>query len=200
VLAFLRGSGRNEDAARELAHEFFARLLERPSLDRLERGRSRFRSYLLGAVKHFLADAQARVAAKRRGGGQEHVPLRAASDTTAAVDPPDPKAASPETEFDRQWAVTLLDRALHDLATEHTTRAERRQFEVLKPWLTGDAAGLSQRDAARQLAMNEGAIKVAIHRLRRRFRAAVKARIRDTVSSAEEVPGELDYLIRILGS
>ena len=200
VLAFLRRSGRDEDAARELAQEFFARLLARRGLDTVESGSGRFRSFLLGAVKHFLADQFDRSRAAKRGSGQEPLPLDAGSagDTTVALQIPDPAATVPDTFFDRQWALTILDRALAALAAELQADGKSAQFEALKPWLTGDSEKLSQAEVARQLNLNEGAVKVAIHRLRKRFRELVKAEIARTVGDGVDVQGELNYLLEVL--
>ena len=209
VLAFLRRSGRDDDAARDLAQEFFARLLARRGLDTVERGRGRFRSFLLGAVKHFVADQHDRATAVKRGGGQSPLPLDGSSgDTTqgggsggmnsAFLQVPDPAAVVPDTFFDRQWALTILDRALAALAAEHATAGKSDHFDALKPWLTGDSENLSQADVARELDLNEGAVKVAIHRLRKRFRELVKAEIAQTVGSGAEVQTELSYLLEVL--
>jgi RNA polymerase sigma-70 factor (ECF subfamily) len=207
VLAFLRRSGRNEDAARDLTQEFFARLLARHGLNTVEPGRGRFRSFLLGAVKHFLADQHDRASAARRGGGEKPLSLDAASagDTTAGgglkpafLQVPDPATPVPDAFFDRQWALTILDRALAVLAAEHQAAGKTAQFETLKPWLTGDTEQLSQADAARRLAVNEGAVKVAIHRLRKRFRELVKAEIAQTVGRDGDLQGELNYLLEVL--
>jgi DNA-directed RNA polymerase specialized sigma24 family protein len=200
VLAFIRRSGRADDASRDLTQEFFARLLARRGLDTVERGRGRFRSFLLGAVKHFLADQHDRASAAKRGGGQTPLPFDAhgSGDTTVSLQIPDPAATVPDTFFDRQWALTILDRALTALAAEHHSANKSTQFETLKPWLTGDSEKLSQADAARQLDLNEGALKVAIHRLRKRFRELVKAEIAQTVGTGADVQVELNYLLEVL--
>jgi DNA-directed RNA polymerase specialized sigma24 family protein len=207
VLAFIRRGARDEDAARDLAQEFFARLLARRSLETVERGRGRFRSFLLGAVKHFLADQFDRSRAAKRGGGQTPLSLDAhAGDTThggsemnfAPMQFADPAATVSDAFFDRQWALTILDLALAALAAEHHAAGKAAQFETLKPWLTGDSENLSQADAARQLDMNEGALKVAIHRLRKRFRELVKGEIAQTVGNGMDVQAELNYLLEVL--
>jgi RNA polymerase sigma factor (sigma-70 family) len=207
VLAFLRRSGRDDDAARDLTQEFFARLLARRGLDTVERGRGRFRSFLLGAVKHFLADQHDRASAAKRGGGQTPLPFDAhgSGDTTAGgglksafLQVPDPAAPVPDAFFDRQWALTILDRALRALGAEHQAAGKSAQFETLKPWLTGDTEQLSQAEAARRLDLNEGALKVAIHRLRKRFRELVKAEIAQTVGTGADVQVELNYLLEVL--
>lgn len=200
VLAFLRRSGRDEDTSRDLAQEFFARLLARRGLDTVVPGRGRFRSFLLGAVKHFLADQHDRAHAAKRGSGQEPISLdtHPNGDTTAALQIPDSTATVPDTFFDRQWALTILDRALAALAAEHQAAGRATHFEMLKPWLTGDTEQLSQANAARRLDMNEGAVKVAIHRLRKRFRELVKAEITQTVGAHADVQSELNYLLEVL--
>ena len=116
VVAFLRRSGRDADAAREMAHEFFAHLLEKPNLDGAEPERGRFRSYLLGALKHHLSHRRERDARQKRGGGAEMIPLDAGTDTSPGVDPGDPQTLPPDREFDRQWALHVLRRATDALA------------------------------------------------------------------------------------
>ena len=198
VFAFVRRNAPDEDSTRDLTQEFFARLLARPGLDALDPQRGRFRSFLLGAVKHFLADARDRAQRLKRGGGQPLESFEPGTDTSPGVQLADPKAPSPEREFDRKWALTLLDRALATLAQEHQVAGKASHFEVLKPWLTGDTEDLSQADAALRLGLNEGAVKVAIHRLRRRFREVLKAEIGQTVSDRAHVEEEMHYLLEAL--
>lgn len=200
VLAFLRRSQRDEDTARDLTQEFFTRLLARHGLDTVERGRGRFRSFLLGAVKHFLADQHDRAHAAKRGGGHVLLPLSCGTDTTAGLQIPDPAAPVPDAFFDRQWALTLVERALAALAAEFADTDQRQQFEALKPWLLGDLQTQSQADTARRLGLSEGAVKVAIHRLRKRFRELVKAEIAQTVGDAASIQDELRYLLEVLSN
>ena len=199
VFAFIQREGREEDAARELTHEFFARLLARQGLDTVESGRGRFRSFLLGAVKHFLADRRDHANAVKRGSGGTPLPLDTATDTSPGLEIPDARVPGPDREFDRKWALTLLDRALATLAQEHAASGESAKFDALKPWLTGDTDNLSQAGAARGLSMNAGAVKVAIHRLRRRFREAIKTEIAQTVSDRGQVDEELRHLVEAMG-
>jgi RNA polymerase sigma factor (sigma-70 family) len=198
VLAFIRCSTRDEDAARDLTQEFFARLLARGGIDTVDPQRGRFRSFLLGAVKHFLADMRDYAQRIKRGGGQAHESIDPGTDTSPGLQVADASAPGPDREFDRKWALTLLDRALVALAEEHKAAGKADQFEALKPWLTGDTETISQADAARQLDMNEDAVKVAIHRLRRRFREIIKAEISQTVSEQAHVDGELRHLSEAL--
>jgi DNA-directed RNA polymerase specialized sigma24 family protein len=200
VLTFIRQSGRQEEAARDLTQEFFARFLAGHGLDTVQQGRGRFRSFLLGAVKHFLADQHDRAQAAKRGGGQMIVSIEAgaATNTTTELQIPDPAGPVPDTLFDRQWALTLVERALNGLAGEFAAAGKAEQFETLKPWLLGEVESLSQADAARRLGLTEGAAKVAIHRLRKRFRELVKAEIAQTVDDTTQVQDELRYLLEVL--
>lgn len=198
VFAFIRHSAGNEDDARDLTQEFFARLLARHGLDTVDPQRGRFRSFLLGAVKHFLADMRAHRGCAKRGGGETSVPLEPETDTSPGLQLAAPGASSPDREFDRKWALTILDRALGALAAEQAASGKREQFEVLKLWLTGDTENLSQADAAARLGMNEGAVKVAIHRLRRRFRELVKAEIGQTLHDPAHAADELACLLAAL--
>ncbi|HOW65380.1 MAG TPA: sigma-70 family RNA polymerase sigma factor [Candidatus Paceibacterota bacterium] len=200
VLAFLRREGRNEETARELTQEFFSQLLAEPRLGGVDPGRGRFRSYLLGAVKNFLAQQRQRANAAKRGGGQSplSIDIDTHVNTTAELQIPDPAAAVPDTWFDRQWATTLVDRAVAVLAAEAESEGKTPQFAVLKPWLLGEVPALSQADAALQLGLSEGAVKVAVHRLRKRFRDVVKAQIAQTVDEPGQVQEELRYLVEVL--
>jgi RNA polymerase sigma-70 factor (ECF subfamily) len=198
VQAFIRQHTPDEETARDLTHEFFARLLAKESLAPVDPRRGRFRSYLLGAVKHFLADAHDHERRLKRWPGRPVESIDAASDTGTGVQLRDNKTLSPDREFDRKWALTLLDRALVALAEEHLTAGKADQFEALKPWLTGDAGDLSQAEVARRLGINEGALKVAIHRLRRRFRDLVRAELAHTLHHPSQLADELSWLMAAL--
>jgi RNA polymerase sigma-70 factor (ECF subfamily) len=155
---------------------------------------------LLGAVKHFLADQRDRAHAAKRGRGQAPLSIEAdpGADTNAQLQIPDPAGAVPDTIFDRQWAWTLVERALARLAADFAAQDKQAQFDTLKPWLLGEIPELSQAEVARQLGLSEGAVKVAVRRLRKRFRDLVKAEIGQTVSDTAQVQDELRYLIEVL--
>jgi len=191
VLAFIRRNATSEDSARELTQEFFARLLAKHGIDSVDPQRGRFRSYLLGAVKHFLADMRDQASSAKRGGGQSPLTLETEHDFPAATQ-------SPDREFDRKWALTLLNRAMEKLAAERRDGGKTEEFDTLKPWLIGDTDTISQADAARMLGTNENAVKVAIHRLRRRFRELIRCEIRQTVSHHDDVADEMRYLLESL--
>ncbi|MGV3532951.1 MAG: RNA polymerase sigma factor [Chthoniobacteraceae bacterium] len=193
VIAFLRRDGRDEDAAKELAHTFFTGLLE-SGVGSPDRERGRFRSYLLGALKHFFCKQRTAAGAKKRGAGMERVPLMTETGTSPGLPMPAAPEPAPELIFDREWAFTLIARALAALENEHAGKPAH--FAILRPWLDGGAE-ISQADAARALGMNETAIKVAIHRLRTRFRELIRAEIASTVNDPAEAAEELRHLIAI---
>jgi DNA-directed RNA polymerase specialized sigma24 family protein len=191
VVAFLRRDGRSEDAARELTHAFFEAVLE-SGVGTPEPGRGRFRSYLLGALKHFLSKQRDAALAGKRGGGAEHVPIVCETDTSPGS--PLPGVLDDTLVFDREWALALIRRALAMLEAEHV--GKEFVFATLKPWLDGGADG-SQADAGRTLGMSETAVKVAIHRLRARFRELIRAEVAATVNDPAEVTEELRHLIAV---
>jgi RNA polymerase sigma-70 factor (ECF subfamily) len=182
VFAFVRHNAVGEDSARELTQEFFRRLLSGKGIAAVDPERGRFRSFLLGAVKHFLADMRDHDRRLKRGEGKTPLPLE-----TSILDA---HTLSPDREFDRKWALTVLERALSTLEKEKPDH-----FDILKEWLTGDNKDLSQAAAARTLGTTEGAVKVAIYRLRRRFRDAVKREISQTLNDPAHVHDELAALI-----
>ena len=198
AFAFIRRSSPDEESARDLTQEFFARLLARHGIDGVDPARGRFRSFLLGAVKHFLADMRERDFRLKRGGGRPIESIDSGTDTSAGLQVPDPASPNPDREFDRKWALTLLDRALVTLAKEQEAAGKAAQFEALKPWLTGDSENISQAEAAHALRLNENAVKVAIHRLRRRFREVIKSEISQTMSERGQIDEELRHLLQAL--
>lgn len=194
---------RGGDEVGDLTHEFFAKLLEGHSLSQLDRTRGRFRSYLLGAVKHFLADLADRQQAARRGGGQTPQSLDQRSDPFAARDLPrqevaDPHGFPPDAFFDRQWAVAVVEQAIESLRQESEAAGDAARFDVLKHWLVSPAGPDAAVEAASSLDLTADAFKMAVHRLRKRFRAAVRAHLADTVDDPAEIDDELNYLIQAL--
>jgi RNA polymerase sigma factor (sigma-70 family) len=200
VLRFLRRDGRDEDAARELAQEFFARILSRGGFDGADPERGRFRSYVLGALKHFLSDLRDRELRQKRGSGvaPESLDSSVEHETSPGLQVADVGVVAPDVNFDREWALIVMARALEELQREMKATGKSDQFAVLKPWLMGDAPSMSQSDAARKLGINEGAVKVAVHRLRKRFRDAVRTEIAQTLRDPAMVDEELQHLIAAL--
>ena len=207
VEAFVRRYRAGHDDARDLTHQFFAKLLESNSLKGVERTRGRFRSYLLGAVKHFLSDQSDRAQAEKRGSGQAPQSLHASpchndSDRQeqTPLDVPDPHGFPPDAFFDRQWALTIVETAMSALHAEAKHRGDQQEFEVLRPWLVPSEDRALASSSARSLDMTDGAFKVAVHRLRKRFRQLVMDQIASSLDGPEALQEELDYLIQALGA
>jgi RNA polymerase sigma-70 factor (ECF subfamily) len=194
VVAYLRCELRDTDAAREMSHAFFAQMLSGGTISAAERERGRFRSYLLGAVKHFLAHQREAAQRLKRGAGAEAASL----DDTEAQVVADARLPTPDTAFDRQWALTLLGRALGDLQRECELEGKVAVFEKLQPWLTGDAAHGDQLELAAALGMNLNSLKSQIHRLKSRFRALVKEQIAATLNEGGSIEEEMTVLFAAL--
>ena len=200
VVAFLRRERGDEDAARELAQEFFARLLAGGGVDGADRERGKFRSFLLGAVKHFLADMRDHSLREKRGAGMTHESLDASTDSAPGLEIADTNALPPDVLFDRQWALTVLDRAFTALESELSAEGKFTHLEVLKPWLIADADHGAQTTAAAQLGVSATAVRVIVHRLRQRYREAVRAELRQTLAPGGSVEEELRQLFLALAA
>jgi RNA polymerase sigma-70 factor (ECF subfamily) len=193
-----RRQGLCPEDARDRVQGFFARLLEKDGLAGADQARGRFRSFLLAAFHHFLANEWDRQRARKRGGGRPLVPL--AQDAGEARFAHEPlHVETPERVFDRRWALALIDRALHRLCEECERSGKGKLFEVLKPALAGDR-GASYADLGGSLEMSEGAVKTAVSRLRARCAALIRAEVAQTVSGPEEIDEELAHLFSALES
>lgn len=189
VFRSLRSQGLDEDSARELSQEFFAHILQGGYLDGADPNRGRFRSYLLGALRHFLSDLHAKSNRLKRGAG---IPTEPMGDSN------EPSVEPASAQFDRDWATTLMARAIGTLADEYRRSGRIAWFEQLKPWLAGSEPPGRQAAVAAQLGLSEGALKVAIHRLRKRFREAILHELRQTLPDTDDPEDELRYLIEVL--
>ncbi len=200
VFRFLRREGRSEDASRELTQEFFTLLLAHGGIDEVSPDKGRFRSYILGALKHFLANRKRDQGRQKRGGDAivQSIDSDGGSETSPGMQIADAAATVPDAFFDHQWALAVMERALDTVRSGFSASGKEGYFDVLKPWLTGDGGDSSQADAAAQLGTSAGAVRVAIHRLRKDFGEAVRAEISQTVDSPAEVAEELRYLIEVL--
>ena len=201
VLAYLRRAGYDRRGdARDLAHDFFAELLRGQQFDHLEREKGRFRSYLLGALKHFLSHRRSHDQAQKRGGQSSEFSLNETGvEMREGPALADVRATPPDAWFDQQWAMTLLSRALAALESECNAEGNRTQFEHLNPWLTGEAEHGDQAALAEKVGIPANTLKSTIHRLRRRFRQTVKAEIARTLSDASDIDGEMAALFEALG-
>lgn len=198
VEAFIRRETQDLQETRDLTQEFFARLLAGSGVGGAVPERGRFRSYVLGAVKHFLHAERVRRGAAKRGAGFEHLPLESESETEPGNPVADPGAIAADVAFDRAWAHALLDRALTRLGSEMAAEGKGRQFEVLKGCLQGAVVMKPQAELGEALGMTEATVKVAIHRLRKRFREVVRAEIAETLVDGANVDEEMRHLIQAL--
>lgn len=197
LYAFVRRQGHAPHDAQDLTQEFFARLLERNALGAADRERGRFRSFLLATLKNFLRDEWDKLRAQKRGGGQNLISLDAGdAESRYALEPVNTLTA--DRIFERRWAMLLLDRAVERLRAEHESAGKLAQFEALKASLAGSRESQPYSALATQLGLSEGAVKVAVHRLRQRYREVIRAEIAETVASEAEVEGELKHLMAVL--
>lgn len=178
------------EKANDLTHDFFESVLRRSPFEKLNPSKTKFRTYLLGAVKHFLSNSHRKQLRQKRGAGLAPEPL-----SEEAVSSDDSHG---DQHFDYEWALNLMARALASLESEFERGERKSQFEILKPWLVGQTDSLSQKQAGEQLGLSEGAVKVAIHRLRKRFREGIKAEIAATLSQEDTIDDELRYLVEVL--
>ena len=199
LYAYVRRQGKTKEDAEDLVQGFFARFLEKNYLEGLAAERGRFRAFLLAALKHFLANAHDRAQAQKRGGGTEPLPLDwQDADARYHLDPPDP--ASPDRAFDRRWALALLERVVTRLRDECAAEGKARLFEQTKGFLMVGEAVIPYPRAAAELAMEEGAVRVAVHRLRQRYCGILRDEIAQTLDDPGQVAEELRALQAALAS
>jgi RNA polymerase sigma-70 factor (ECF subfamily) len=198
LYAFIRRQGHDAEQSRDLTQELFARLLEKNGLAGVDRSKGRFRSFLLAACQHFLSNARDRARAQKRGGGRQLLPIDlAAGEQRYGCDPGHDE--TPERLFDRRWAMALLEQVLARLRQEHEDAGKGRLFAALKDHLTGEG-GPSHAELAAELGLSAGAVKVAVHRLRRRYRELLRDEIAHTVTGPAEVEDEVRDLFAALRS
>ena len=185
------------EEAQDLTQEFFTRLIEKDYLDSVEPEKGRFRSFLLAAVKHFLANEWDRAAALKRGGGTTTFSIDWASEGGRhAFRPVD--HLTPERLFERKWALTTLDQALSQLRAEYEAAGKLLIFESLKASLTGELPRLPFRQIGETHGLSEGAVRAALYRMRRKYRDRIREVIQQTVSREEEVDDEIRFLFESL--
>lgn len=196
LYAFIRRRGHPAHDAEDLTQEFFARLLDEHFLAAADRDKGRFRTFLLMAVKRFLANEYDRTQARKRGGGRRIVSLEGLEpEARYHQEPAD--SLTPERLFEQQWALTLLEQVLARLQAEMTAAGKAALFASMKGHLAGSRDESYAATAAR-LGMSEGAVKVAVHRLRRRYRGILQEEIGQTVAAPEEIEEEIRYLFTCL--
>jgi RNA polymerase sigma-70 factor (ECF subfamily) len=197
LYAYARRRGCPPPDAQDLTQEFFARLLEGNWVAQADRQRGRFRSFLLSAMKHFMANEWNRAHAQKRGGRQ---PVLSLDDDSAEhryrLEPAE--TATPESLFERGWALTLLEGVLARLEAEYRRAGKQAAMEAMRPALTTDREAIGYAEMSQKLGMTETAARVAVHRLRQRYRQLIRAEVASTVASPEEVDAEMRHLFQAL--
>ena len=198
LYAFIRHSGQSKENAEDLTQAFFARLLSSQFLDSAEQERGRFRSFLLVALKRFMANEWDRAHAQKRGGFHTAISL----DTDLAERKIQYEAAGsevpPDHAFERRWAMALLEQTMSRLRSEFDRAGKMAEFNRLKAFLTADKREIPYATAARELRIEEGALRVAVHRLRKRYRELFHEEVAHTLAEGESVEEELKYLMSVL--
>jgi RNA polymerase sigma factor (sigma-70 family) len=198
LYAFLRRQGRPPHDAQDLTQGFFARLLQKDYLRAAAREKGKFRTFLLVALKRFLANEWDREHAQKRGGFALVIPIdQEFAESRLAADPS--PNVQPDMLYDRQWAMTLLERTMAQLQEEYVASGRAKLFEYLQSCLGRDESALPYADIAARLNLTEPAVKMAVHRLRARYREILRAEIAHTVSSPEEVEEEVRHLFSAFG-
>jgi len=198
LYAFVRRQGRDPHDAQDLTQEFFARLLQKEYLKSVAQEKGRFRTFLLVALKRFLANEWDRQHAQKRGGGAAIVSIdQEVAESRFAAGPA--HQIQPDLLFDRQWALTLLERTMTRLHDEYVSTGRAKLFELLRGCLARDESALPYAEIASRLTLTEAAVKMAVQRLRARYREILRAEIADTVTSLEEVEEEIRHLFSTFG-
>ena len=196
LYAYVRRSGQSAQDAQDLTQEFFCRLLDKHWLDSANPDKGKLRTFLIVALKHFMSKEWRRASAQRRGGGQSQVPFDTAfAESRYAVD--STSLAADET-YDQQWALTLLDLTVNRLREEFTVAGKAGDFEALKSCLMAERGAIDYGAVAQRLGLNAGAARVAVHRLRKRFREVYREEISQTLADGADLDGELRHLAAAL--
>jgi DNA-directed RNA polymerase specialized sigma24 family protein len=196
LYAYVRRQGRSPHDAQDLTQAFFAQLLEKDYLRAADRGKGRFRTFLLVALKRFLCNEWDRIKAQKRGGGVVFIPLDAElAESRYAADPATAEPA--DRDYERRWAVTLLEQTMAELRREYEQLGRAPEFEHLKGCLTTERGAIEYAILASTLGTTEGNARGAVHRIRKRFRELFRAAVAATVAEAE-VEDELRQVVRAL--
>lgn len=199
LYAYLRRKGHQAVDAQDLTQAFVASLLERSAVKRADPEKGRFRSFLLGSLNKFVSDEKRRAGAQKRGGDCEILSINVeAAEDRYRLEPVD--EVTPEAIFERRWALTVLDAAVTRLRAGYERSGKLPLFEALRGHLGADRSTTPNREVAESLGMQEGAVKVAAHRLRQQYREALRAEIAHTVTNSEELDDELKRLFQTLSS
>lgn len=197
LYAYVRRQGHGIHEAQDLTQEFFARLLEKQYLQLADPGRGRFRTFLLTSLKRFLINEWKHASRQKRGGGQKFSLLVEDSEAENSIAEPS-EGLTPEQIYEQRWATSLLEEVIAKLRRDYAAAGMEKLFDELKVYIWGEKNALSYADIASQLGLSDGAVKVAAHRLRNRFRLLLRAEVANTVSDPSEVDDELRHLFEIV--
>jgi RNA polymerase sigma-70 factor (ECF subfamily) len=193
LYTYVRRRGHSREDAEDLVQSFFTLFLEKNYLEGLHSAGGKFRAFLLACLKHFLANEADKAGRQKRGGGVEHLSLDwQAADSRFHLEPVDD--VTPDTAFDRAWAMALLERVIQQLRKECVAEGKERLFEVAKSCLLVGETAVPYAEAARALSLEEGAVRVAVHRLRKRYRSLLRDEIAETLADPSQVAEELRSL------
>jgi len=199
LYAFVRRQGYREHEAQDLTQEFFSRLLEKRALRFADQNKGKFRSFLLAAMKNFLANEWDRAQALKRGGGQTIISFdEHTAEERYRLEPMD--EATPERLYERRWANAVLEQVFNRLREEFDAAGRTGRFDGLKPFLTNEPGAGSYAETAVQLGMSEQGVKSAVHRMRQRFGDLMREEIGQTVADSREIDSELRHLLGVLRS
>jgi RNA polymerase sigma-70 factor (ECF subfamily) len=197
IYVYVRRKGYGPDEAQDLTQEFFAQLIDKEHLRLADRNKGKFRTFLLSILDYFLAREWNRAHRQKRGGQFTFVSLdQQAPEDRYGLEPADND--TPEKKFQRQWALTVLKQTMDELEKECEASGKSALFREARNLLSGDPEGPAHAEIARRLGMTEGAVRVAVHRLRQRYGELLRNEVAQTVSRAEEVDDEISYLLQVL--
>jgi len=197
LYAFVRRQGHNPHDAEDLLQSFFARFLEKNYLDDVDRSKGRFRSFLLAALRHFLADEWDKATATKRGGQLRFLSLEEGAAESRYWEEP-ASELTPEKLYEQRWACVLLERVMRRLEEDSAEAGKRLYYDALKPFLVGESHSVSYAELAARFGVSEAALKMKVQRLRHRYQRLLREEIAQTVTSPEEVEDEIRYLFRVL--
>jgi RNA polymerase sigma-70 factor (ECF subfamily) len=193
LYAFIRSRGSSPEEAEDLTQAFLVHLLEKEALRQVDPGKGRFRSFLLASLKNFMSDQRSKERAKKRGGGVAPIPLDAEeAEGRYRLEPA--HDITPERIFERQWALAVIEQAMIRLRERYARTGKERHFDVMKIFLSGEKRPVPHAEIAKKLGITELAVKVAVHRLRKRFRDSLREEIAQTVSDSGDIDAELRAL------
>lgn len=195
LYAFVRRSGCGHHKAEDITQGLFLRLIDKDGLARADPEKGKFRTFLMSSMKNFMANERARAAAQKRGGNAPHLSIdMARAEGRYDCEPTD--STTPEVLYERAWALTVLQATLNDLRAEYESRDKGAVFEALHDHIIAGAKPVPHAETAERLGMNEGSVKVTLHRMRRRFGELLRQQVAQTVESEDDIDTEIRHLLK----